>query len=82
MARAPKNWGLLIFLVVIGSIFGSFLGQAFQGYLPVLNYGESIGLSPTNINLSVLTITFGVTLKLNIASILGFFAALFVYARL
>ena len=82
MAKTPRNLGIFIVLIVVGSIFGSLIGQALKDFLPFLNYGESVGLSPTSIDLAVLTITFGATLKLNIASILGFFVALFIYSRL
>ncbi|MFZ5753961.1 MAG: DUF4321 domain-containing protein [Bacillota bacterium] len=41
-----------------------------------------MGLAPTTINLMVITITFGVVLKLNVASIVGFLVALFIYFRM
>lgn len=81
MAKLPKDKWMLIILLVIGSIFGTLIGELLKDFLPFLYYGEIIGLSPTNIDLAVLTITFGMTLKLNIATIVGFFIALFLYSR-
>lgn len=82
MGRAPKNLWVLIIFLVIGSIFGVLIGQSLEKYIPILNYGQSIGLEPTTIDLAAVTLTFGFILKLNVASIIGFFIALFFYSRL
>ncbi len=82
MPRVSKGTGILFLLLIIGSILGTLLGELLSGFLPFLTYGHSIGLSPTTINLVSVTITFGLMLKLNIASIIGFFFALFIYTRL
>ena len=81
MARVPKNTGILIVLLIIGSIFGTFIGEILKDYLPFLNY-KSIGLNPTTLDLSAIMITLGITLHLNIATIFGFFIALFIYSKL
>lgn len=81
--NAAKSPWLLLILLVVGGLIGSLLGTAFGNVLPVLNQSfQPIGLAPTTINLMVLTVTFGVMLKLNVASIVGFLVALFVYFRL
>jgi hypothetical protein len=82
MARVPKNTGILIVLLIIGSIFGTFIGEILKDYLPFLNYSQSIGLNPTTLDLSAIMITLGITLHLNIATIFGFFIALFIYSKL
>lgn len=82
MPRVSKGTGILIFLLVIGSIFGSLLGEVLRNTLPFLTYGRTIGLSPTTIDLAALTLTLGLTLKLNIATIFGFFLTLFIYTRM
>ncbi len=82
MAKLPKDKWMLIILLVIGSLFGTLIGELLKDLLPFLYYGEVIGLSPTNIDLAVITITLGMTLKLNMATIIGFFIALFIYSRL
>ncbi len=79
--KASKNTGMLILLLVIGSIFGSLIGNALEEYVPFLSYGQAVGLSPTTLDLAALNITFGFSLQLNIASIIGFFIALFIYTR-
>lgn len=82
MAKTPRSTGLLVLLLVIGSIFGTLLGQFLKEYLPILGLGQTIGLDPTTIDLAAITLTLGLTLQMNIATIIGFFIALFIYARL
>lgn len=82
MAKVPKSMGMLIILLIIGSVFGTFLGGLLKDFLPFLNYSQSIGLNPTTLDLAAIVITLGMTLKLNIATIIGFFIALFIYSRL
>ncbi len=80
---SPKSPWLLLVLLVIGGLIGGLLGAAFGNMLPILNQGfDPIGLNPTTINLKVITITFGLIFKLNVASIIGFILALFVYFRI
>ena len=82
MAKGTKGTGILLILLIFGSIFGSLLGDILSGSLPFLSYGTNVGFSPTTINLSSLSLTLGLTLKLNIATILGFFLAFFIYNRM
>ena len=81
--NSARNPWILLILLVVGGLIGSLLGTAFKDLLPILNYGfPAIGLAPTTINLLVITITFGLILKLNLASVIGFIIALVIYFRL
>ncbi len=82
MAKVPRSMGILILLLIIGSVFGTFIGEMLKDFLPFLSYSQSVGLSPTTLDLAAIVVTFGATLKLNIATIIGFFIALFLYSRL
>ena len=82
MPKVTKSTGILLILLIIGSIFGSLLGEILSGTLPFLSYSRTIGLSPTTIDLMPLSITIGLMLKLNIATIFGFFLTFFIYSRL
>ena len=82
MAKVPRSMGILTLLLIIGSVFGTFIGEMLKDFLPFLSYSQSVGLSPTTLDLAAIVITFGATLKLNIATIIGFFIALFLYSRL
>jgi hypothetical protein len=47
-----------------------------------LSYGEEFGLtSPIVLDLSIIKLTFGLQLKINIASIIGVAIAIFIYRK-
>lgn len=81
MAKMPRNILTLLLLLLIGSIFGSIIGQVLEPYAAFLNYGQTLGLKPTTLDLSALSLTFGFMLKLNVAGIIGFLLALIIYSR-
>lgn len=71
------NW-LLLILVLVGFVIGRFIGSYFEGTF--LNYGESFGLSsPVVLNLGFFVLTFGLTIHITIASVLGVIISLVVY---
>ncbi|WP_312811366.1 DUF4321 domain-containing protein [Sedimentibacter sp.] len=72
----------LILLLLTSVIIGTILGRAFSEYLPVLNYGESIGFGPATLDLSIFTITFGFNASLTVAGIIGIIIAIIVYKKL
>ena len=80
MAKGAKGTATLLILLIFGCIFGSLLGEVLR--VPFLTYGRTIGLSPTTIDLAALTVTLGILVKVNVATIFGFFIALFIYTRL
>ncbi len=80
--NSSKSPWLLLILLIIGGLIGSLLGVTLGNVLPVLNQGfQLIGLEPTTIDLLVIKVTFGLLLKFNVASIIGFLLALFVFFR-
>ncbi|HCX63530.1 DUF4321 domain-containing protein [Sedimentibacter sp.] len=72
----------LILLLLTSVIIGTILGRAFSEYLPVLNYGESIGFGPATLDLSIFTITFGFNASLTVAGIIGIIIAIIVYKKI
>lgn len=85
MATKDKNiWILLIFILsglVIGGLLGELAGSV--SWLWWLGYGQEFGLlSPLSLNLSVLSITFGLTFKISISSIIGMAIAIFIYRKI
>ncbi|MCI8519696.1 MAG: DUF4321 domain-containing protein [Clostridia bacterium] len=84
MATRDKNIWILIVFIFAGIVVGGLLGQLASGidFLWWLGYGESFGLSePVVLDLSIITLTFGITIKINIASIIGMAIALFIYRK-
>ena len=77
-----KNFWILLLLLLAGIVLGGFLGNLADGttWLSWLNFGQSFGLdSPLILNLGVLVITFGLSIKITMASIIGVVVALIIY---
>lgn len=84
MATREKNiWILMIFLLsglVIGGLLGEIASKV--DWLWWLSYGQSFGISsPIELDLSVISISFGLMFKINIASIIGMALAIFIYRK-
>ncbi|MDK2866771.1 MAG: hypothetical protein PWP51_978 [Clostridiales bacterium] len=81
--RVQNSGGLaLLVLLLIGAIFGSIIGAALGGILPILAYGKTIGVDPFVVDLSILQMTFGLKLSLNLSGIIGLFLAFIIYRKL
>ena len=77
-----KNPWVLVILMLAGIVLGVFIGTLTQNIdaLSWLNYGQSFGLDkPLELNLGILIITFGLSIKITIASILGLVLAAIIY---
>ena len=77
-----RNLWILLLLLLTGIVLGGFLGSLAEGvsWLSWLNFGQSFGLDePLVLNLGVLVITFGLSIKITMASIIGVAVALLVY---
>lgn len=71
------NW-VLALLVLVGFVVGGFIGTYFDGTF--LNYGQTFGLSsPLLLNLGFFVLTFGLTIHITIASVLGVVISLLVW---
>lgn len=69
-----RNFWILLIMLLAGIVLGGFMGQMAEGisWLGWLNFGQSFGLdSPLVINFGILVITFGLTIKITMASIIG-----------
>jgi len=81
--RVKSGDGLvLLILLLIGAIFGSIIGAALEDVLPILAFGKTIGVDPFMVDLSILQLTFGLELSLNLSGIIGLLLAFFIYRRL
>ena len=77
-----KNFWILLIMLLTGIVLGGFMGQLAEGvsWLSWLNFGQSFGLdSPLVVNFGILVVTFGLTIKITIASIIGAAVALIIY---
>ncbi len=77
-----KNFWVLLLLVLSGIVLGGFIGTMTQGvsWLSWLNFGQSFGLtSPLVLDLGILQITFGLSIRITMASIIGVALSLLIY---
>ena len=75
--KSKNGWTCLI-LVLAGIVLGGFIGNLFPSSF--MNFGQTFGLTnPLILDFGILSITFALTIKITIASILGIMVALLIY---
>lgn len=77
-----KNFWVLLLLMLAGIVLGGFIASISEGVagLSWLNFGQSFGLdTPLVLNFGILVITFGLSIKITMAGIIGVVLALLVY---
>ena len=77
-----KNAWALFLMLLAGIVLGGFIGILAKDVpaLDWLPYGQSFGLEkPVVLNFGVLVITFGLSIKITIASIVGVILAIIIY---
>lgn len=77
-----KNAWALFLMILTGIVLGGFIGMLAENVsaLNWLSYGQSFGLdSPIVLNLGLLVITFGLNIKITIASIIGVIISIIIY---
>lgn len=91
MARVNgKNSWALFLLILAGIVLGGFIGYLAQDvpYLSWLNFGQEFGIGGADstgivrFNLGVMVISFGLTIKITIASIIGVITSIIIYRKL
>ena len=80
MATRDKNIWILIVFILSGLVIGGLLGElaARVDFLWWLSYGLT---NPIVLDLNIIRLTFGLQLKINIASIIGMAIAIFIYRK-
>lgn len=72
-----NNWACFL-LILAGIVLGGFIGNL----IPVswLNYGQTFGLSsPIVFDIGIMCITFGLSIKITVASIIGIIIGILIY---
>ncbi|MCI8783191.1 MAG: DUF4321 domain-containing protein [Dorea sp.] len=80
-AGGKNSWALFLFILT-GIVLGGFIGMLAEGVpaLSWLGYGQSFGLQePVVLNFGILVLTFGLSIKITIASIVGVILAVIIY---
>lgn len=84
MATKEKNFWILLVFILAGLVIGGLIGEIASrvGGLWWLGYAQEFGLTgPVTLDLSILKITFGFAVKINISSIVGIAIALLIYRK-
>ena len=72
-----NNWACFL-LILAGVVIGGVIGNLFPNTW--LNYGQTFGLSqPLVLDLGILCLTFGLTIKISVASIIGIAIGIIIY---
>lgn len=90
MARSGKNVWALFLMILAGIVLGGFLGYLAKdvSFLSWLNYGQEFGIGNTSgeqlvhLSLGIISVTFGITIKITIAGIIGILAAILIYRKM
>ena len=75
----------LLLILLSGIVLGGFLGHLCRNvsWLSWLAYGQTFGLSsPVVLDLGIMVFTFGLTITINIASIIGIIIGIIIYKKL
>ena len=79
-----KNFWILLIFILSGIVIGGLLGNlaANVDFLWWLSYGETFGITtPLYLDLNIFQITFGLSIRINVASIIGMAIAIFIYRK-
>jgi hypothetical protein len=89
VAKKTDSVIVLLVILVLGALIGSVIGEVIAilapgGYVEaVFARGINPGISPPAVlDLKVLTLTLGITMRINLASVLGIILALLLYRKL
>jgi hypothetical protein len=79
-----NNWALFL-MILAGIVIGGFIGWLTKdvAFLSWLNFGQSFGLAePVVLDLGIIVLTFGLTIKITIGGILGIIIGVIIYRLL
>lgn len=75
--KGKNNWACFL-MILAGIVIGGFIGDMFPNTF--LSYGKTFGMdSPLILNLGILVLTFGLTIRITMASIIGILLAIVIY---
>ena len=84
MKTMSKNGWILVLFLLGGIVIGGLLGNLAQNvpYFDWLSFGYSFGMEqPFVLNLQILKLQLGVSVHINVASILGVIIAMLIYRK-
>lgn len=85
MRGKTKNTWVLVLFMLAGVVLGGFIGELCSGIsaLSWLAYGSTFGLpSPLVLDLGIIAVQFGLTIRFTIAGIFGIVLAFILYRKM
>jgi len=89
MAKKMDSVVMLLVILILGALIGSVIGEVIGALVPggiiesIFSKGINPGITPPAVlDLRVVTLTLGATVRINLASVLGIALALLIYRRL
>ncbi len=83
--RVREPWWVLVIIVVAGAMLGSVFADAVGQFTYLAPLGHSVAFGadpPVTLDLHVLTLTLGFTVRLNLAIVLGIITAIYLFRML
>ena len=83
-----KNVVWFVFIIVVGALLGSFLGNLLGLMMPpgqvrnLFIQEVSAGLSPATLDLRIVVLTFGCVFRINFMAILGIIVAAIIFKKI
>lgn len=75
--KGKNNWACFL-MILAGIVIGGFIGSFFSNTF--LNWGQTFGRqSPLVLDMGILVLTFGLSIKITIGSILGIIIAILIF---
>jgi hypothetical protein len=89
VAKKLDSVVVLLVIIILGALIGSVIGEVIATLVPggllekIFSKGINPGLTPPAVlDLKVLTLTFGLTMRVNLSSLLGIVLALLIYRKI
>ncbi len=89
MAKRDDSVIVLLVILILGALIGTVIGEVIAVMAPggtvekIFSKGINPGLSPpATLDLKILSLSFGFTVKINLSSLLGIALALLLYRKL
>ncbi len=83
MRSNGKSTLILLILLAIGIVIGGVIGDLLADMVPFLSYSYPIGLdAPLHLDLSVISLVFGLKIDVNVASAIGLILAYLMYRKI
>jgi len=89
VAKKMDSVVVLLVILILGALIGSVIGEVIGTLVPggyietIFAKGINPGITPPAVlDLKVLTLTLGMTMKINLASVIGISLALLIYRKL